>query len=248
MTPRREANDRPHGLSPAGGGNTILRLSLSRHNRNRCGNAAGYLRRFCISRLGRARHFALLRTVAGRSQVRVVWSGGVASWRESASDRVGGQSLLGNKSSLSLCSVNAWWFARAASSRRDGFPNGSTAPSATPTLSSKASASRTRGPRLRSMPRSSGEDSRLKLSCDFRAAAAAEIKVVSYPSPMHDGWTWEECRPLNNGDSLVLQSALTGRGPCDSGAFSFVSPRHCMPIGSHRSGGSGEASAGRASA
>lgn len=30
--------------------------------------------------------------------------------------------------------------------------------------------------------------------------------------------TWEQRRALRNGDSLVLQPTLTGRGPCDSGA------------------------------
>ena len=65
-------------------------------------------------------------------------------------------------------------------------------------------------------------NSELTLSCDVRAGAPAEINVVSDSSPMHDGRTWEQRRALTNGDSLVLEPTLTGRGPCDSGAINSM--------------------------
>lgn len=65
--------------------------------------------------------------------------------------------------------------------------------------------------------------SKLKLPCGVRAGAPAEINVRSYPSPMQGGRTWDQLPGLTNGDSLVLQRRLTGRGPCDSGAINSSS-------------------------
>lgn len=55
-------------------------------------------------------------------------------------------------------------------------------------------------------------NSQLKLPCVVRAGAPAEINVRSFPSPMQGGRTWDQPRGLTNGDSLVLQPRLTGRG------------------------------------
>lgn len=96
--------------------------------------------------------------------------------------------------------------------------------------SSTASASRTHAPCSRSMPRSSIE---LKLPCGVRAGAPAEINVRSFPSPMQGGRTWDQPRGLTNGDSLVLQPRLTGRGSCDSGALHSSSGRG---LGIHQPG------------
>lgn len=75
----------------------------------------------------------------------------------------------------------------------------------------------------RVLARTTGNNAELTLSRDVRAAAAAEINVRSDSSPMRDGRTWDQPPGLTNGDSLVLQRRLTGRGPCDSGAINSVS-------------------------
>ena len=72
-------------------------------------------------------------------------------------------------------------------------------------------------------PTSSRGSNELKLPCVVRAGAPAEIHDRSFPSPMQGGRTWDQRRGLTNGDSLVLQPALTGRGSCDSGAANFCS-------------------------
>lgn len=82
-----------------------------------------------------------------------------ASCPNQSRDCVGGQSLLRNKSSKSLSSVNVSLSSRAASSRRNGFRHASRAPNGTPISSSQASANRalarfTRSIRLFSSDRS----------------------------------------------------------------------------------------------
>lgn len=75
---------------------------------------------------------------------------GVGVWANQSGERAAGQNQLGKKISLSLCSVNAWSPARAASSRRDGFPSAPSAPSGRRISSSRVNANRTAAPCSRS--------------------------------------------------------------------------------------------------
>jgi hypothetical protein len=57
---------------------------------------------------------------------------------------------------------------------------------------------------------------------------SCDVRVAGDPSPMHDGRTWEQRRALTNGDSLVLEPTLTGRGACDSAVF--LSGHHAVEV------------------
>lgn len=169
----------------------------------------------------------------------VVSCGGCISCPNQASGAVGGQNELGKKTSLSLFSVSVWSLRPEELSRATGLllasaSRAASAPNATPTLSSQANRSRMRMLSTRSTANC------LKLPCDVRAGAPAEINVRSFPSPMQGGRTWDQRRGLTNGDSLVLQPALTGRGPCDSGAINSSSGGG-LGIHQPRSNGQGRA-------
>jgi hypothetical protein len=164
MTPRREViNFRSHELSPhvvdvaiilrwknyfqyAHKPRPISQLRLKQQLvglRNSIRHCMGVSRRLVVRVIAYATR---LRTRFDCSIVRC------SSWPANQNhDGLGGQCQLRKEISVSLCSANASWSVRAASSRADGSPIASTAANARPISTSPADASHRRARSSRSM-------------------------------------------------------------------------------------------------